>query len=91
MEDKPASCIQIFERTLLALFFLFAIGAGTVAVLSLDFPHAAPQPAVTGNGSPNEPAVAALSHPLPFTAVVMQSGPGIEKPVPRLYVPRSEK
>lgn len=89
----------IWEDTLAVLAFIAFAFCASTGVLSLErnAPIAAPRaPAVTGKGpqssypltTPSQPA-ALLSHPIPYKAVLCQSGPG-EKPTCRYYLERSK-
>jgi hypothetical protein len=89
--DEPSAV----EQAVLLAAILAAVYGFAVLVLSLEHKNAPQAPAVTGNGSPppsslSQPA-ALLSHPIPYSATVRQSGDGITEPRIRYYVSTSTK
>lgn len=67
----------------------FWVCACLLAVSKLDFESAKVNEKIV-QAAPR-PFVEPLFHPLPYTATIRQSGPGISEPKTRLYVPKDAK
>lgn len=75
---------QAVENFLACVAFL---GFVFVAAYAPDLEKVAPAKIVQAEPKKDAPVV--LSHPLPYTATATQSGPGIDTPRTRYYVPSS--
>jgi hypothetical protein len=97
--DSPQDGIAIFQRTVQALALITVVAIGAVLVFGCgasDVEVTAAQVAAADEmkariSAPDRAAVIQLSHPLPYSASITQSGDGIAEPRTRFYIPTSAR
>lgn len=75
-------------QILAALAFLAVL---YMLVGNFDYADALTQEAIAKEARGAAATIATFDHPLPYTATITQSGPGIAEPRTRFYVPKERK
>jgi hypothetical protein len=93
-EHRPNDGIALFERAariVAALLVVLILALGYAFVGTWDYADALTAEAIAKDARGAAATTATLSHPLPYTATVIQSGDGIDTPRVRYYIPKETK